>query len=128
MTDQENCLALCKPMSMGNPITEQLCRKTCLGDKLVAPETTVIETPTPKSEKISQLARKLLVINMVRTAIGSIGTVAGFVYANKTGGGFWRYVGFGFMGGFAFGTVGFIASIPAYNKIAKELTELNNKK
>jgi hypothetical protein len=75
-------------------------------------------------ERIKQIEHKLLVLLMVRAGISGLGTIGGWVYANKTGGGFWRYIGFGLMGGIAFGTISFIATIPSYSKLDEELKNL----
>lgn len=44
------------------------------------------------------------------------GSIAGWVYASKTGGGFWRYVGWGLVGGFALSIPAYIATMPAEKK------------
>jgi hypothetical protein len=83
------------------------------------------KSPNPKKEdRIKEIEHKLLVLLMVRAGVSGLGTIGGWVYANKTGGGFWRYVGFGIMGGIAFGTLSFIATIPSYSKLDKELKDL----
>ena len=60
-------------------------------------------------EKLTAKKNKLL---LFRAGIASAGTILGFVYANKTGGGFWRYVGFGIMGTMALGSAGWLTLGP----------------
>ena len=54
--------------------------------------------------------KRLAIDKKIRTTyyatmgITSIGNIAGIIYANKTGGGFWRYVGFMILGGIIIGT------------------------
>jgi outer membrane lipoprotein SlyB len=50
--------------------------------------------------------------------IGFAGGVAGLIYANRTGGGFWRYVGYWVVGGIAVGFIPRIAYfVPKTNKV-----------
>lgn len=69
----------------------------------------------------SELNGKLRQLTYIQMGISSIGTIAGWVYANKTGGGFWRYVGFGFMGGVITGSIGYFTTVQMANKIKTEL-------
>jgi len=95
---------------------------------VVFPPVTQIEqslaTNKANTNKIKEIEHKLLIILMVRAGISGLGTIGGWIYANRTGGGFWRYVGFGLMGGMAFGTLSFIATIPTYSKLDAELKNL----
>jgi len=58
--------------------------------------------------------------------LGVLGTVLGWYYANKTGGRFFRYVGFGFMGGVALGSVGYFMISPKLVNIQVELNKIEN--
>jgi len=49
-----------------------------------------------------------------------LGGIAGVVYSNKTGGGFWRGVGYFLLGDIATGVVARVAVLPFTNKIVKE--------
>lgn len=62
-------------------------------------------------------------ITNVAYVVGSIytlGSVGGLIYANKTGGKFWRYVGYFIVGGMVVGIPAKIISLPFINKIVKE--------
>jgi hypothetical protein len=63
---------------------------------------------------------KLLNLNMTLWAVSIAGGVAGVVYSNKTGGGFWRGVGWYFVGSIAASAVGAIVAYPIRNKIIDE--------
>ena len=43
---------------------------------------------------VEELETKRKQLALMQMGIASIGTIGGWIYANKTGGGFWRYVGF----------------------------------
>ena len=66
---------------------------------------------------VIELEGKKKSLALIQMGIGSVGTIAGWVYANKTGGGFWRYVGFGFLGGVTLGTIGYFTVAQRINKI-----------
>ena len=51
-----------------------------------------------------------------------LGGIAGVVYSNKTGGGFWRGVGYFILGNIATGIVTRVVVLPFSNKIVKEGT------
>jgi hypothetical protein len=76
---------------------------------------------------VIELEGKKKSLRLAQAGIGTLGTVAGWVYANKTGGGFWRYVGFGFAGGVALGAIGYFTLMQRVNKIdtAIKLKESN---
>jgi len=74
-----------------------------------------------QSKKIMELEGKKKSLQIAQMGIGTLGTVGGWVYANKTGGGFWRYVGFGFIGGVALGTIGYFTLMQKINKIDVEI-------
>lgn len=59
-------------------------------------------------------------INAVQMSVGLIGLVAGIVYAKKTGGGFWRYVGWSFAGSIVAGLPAQLIATPIKNKILRE--------
>jgi hypothetical protein len=66
---------------------------------------------------IVELEGKKRSLQLIQMGISGIGTIGGWVYANKTGGGFWRYVGFGLLGGIAAGSVGYFTTMQRINKI-----------
>lgn len=49
-----------------------------------------------------------------------VGSVIGVVYAKKTGGGFWRYLGYWFAGSLVLGLATSLVVTPFKNKILKE--------
>ncbi len=59
-------------------------------------------------------------INAIRYSIGTLGAISGAVYANKTGGGFWRYVGYWIVGGLVAGIPAMLITTPFINKILKD--------
>jgi hypothetical protein len=69
------------------------------------------------SLSIIELEGKKKSLALAQMGVGTLGTVGGWVYANKTGGGFWRYVGFGLIGGIALGAVGYFTLMQQSNKI-----------
>tara|TARA_R110000787_G_scaffold44415_6_gene109019 strand:- start:23 stop:298 length:276 start_codon:yes stop_codon:yes gene_type:complete len=76
-----------------------------------------------KSIKVMKLEGKKKALTLTQMGIGTLGTVSGWVYANKTGGGFWRYVGFGLIGGVAIGAIGYFTLMQKINKIDIEIKE-----
>ena len=74
-----------------------------------------------KTLSVIELEGKKKSISLVQMGVGSIGTIAGWVYANKTGGGFWRYVGFGIMGGAISGITTYFITSQKINKIDTEI-------
>lgn len=59
-------------------------------------------------------------LDSLQWGISLIGNIVGIVYASRTGGGFWRYVGYFFLGGLIFGVIAALFTIPAKNNIIKE--------
>lgn len=59
-------------------------------------------------------------LEAIQASASLIGLVAGIIYAKKTGGGFWRYVGWSFAGSLALGLPALLATTPAKNKILRE--------
>lgn len=53
-------------------------------------------------------------------SIGLLGSVGGIIYAHKTGGHFWRYVGYFILGGMITGIPARVVALPFENKIIKE--------
>ncbi len=49
-----------------------------------------------------------------------LGAIGGVVYSNRTGGGFWRGVGYFFLGSIVVGVTARIIAIPFENKIIKD--------
>lgn len=56
------------------------------------------------------------------SSLSLLGGIAGVIYSNKTGGGFWRGVGYFLLGNIATGVVAGVAVLPFTNKIVKEGT------
>ena len=82
------------------------------------------KSATDTAAKIIDLQSENSTINTVRMALGFAGSIAGIVYANKTGGKFWRYVGFWFLGGAVVGIPTTLATIPKLNKNLAEIKKL----
>ena len=55
--------------------------------------------------------------------LSTLGLVSGFFYANKTGGKFFRYVGFGIMGSIALCSIAYFTNSPKLLTIAEELNK-----
>ena len=66
-----------------------------------------------KKERLSNIVS-------AQQAIGLLGNVGGIIYANKTGGGFWRYVGYALLGGLIVGIPTMLVANNFKNKILKE--------
>lgn len=65
-------------------------------------------------------AERLSNINYVCAGVSVLGGIAGVVYSNRTGGGFWRGVGYYLLGSFAVGVGTRLIALPFENKILKE--------
>jgi len=63
---------------------------------------------------------RILNIGYVVGSISFLGSVGGLIYANRTGGKFWRYVGYFIVGGMVLGVPAKIISLPFVNKIIGE--------
>jgi hypothetical protein len=59
-------------------------------------------------------------ISYVVGSISLLGSVGGLIYANRTGGRFWRYVGYFILGGMVVGAPAKLVSLPFINKIIGE--------
>lgn len=62
-------------------------------------------------------------INNINYVIGSIsllGSIGGVIYSSRTGGGFWRGVGYFILGGMIVSLPAKLISVPFVNKIVKE--------
>ena len=76
---------------------------------------------------LDELKGKWRTLEQQNAMVGAIGGVAGLVYANKTGGGFWRYVGYFLLGGFAVGVLpNLLYFTPQINKVAALIKEKSN--
>jgi hypothetical protein len=76
---------------------------------------------------LDELKAKGKTLNQQNAMVGAIGGVAGLVYANKTGGGFLRYVGYFLLGGFAVGMLpNFFYFTPQKNKVDAMIKEKSN--
>lgn len=76
-----------------------------------------------KLENLSviELEGKKKSLAMAQVGIRTIGLVGGWIYANKTGGGFLRYVGFGIVGSTATGLIGYFTLMQRINKIETQI-------
>jgi hypothetical protein len=59
-------------------------------------------------------------IQGVQMGVSLIGSIGGVIYAKRTGGGFWRYVGYWILGGLITGVPAALIAVPLKNKILKE--------
>lgn len=72
-------------------------------------------------ENLSENQQQRIVnIAYVVGSISFLGSVGGLMYANRTGGKFWRYVGYFIVGGMVLGVPAKIISLPFINKIVGE--------
>ncbi len=76
--------------------------------------------PQQQEQLTDSATARLANIMYVTGSIGLIGSIAGVYYSHKTGGGFWRGVGYFLLGGFIFGTAAHLAALPFENKIIKD--------
>ncbi len=63
---------------------------------------------------------RLANINYITGSVALLGSIGGAIYSHKTGGGFWRGVGYWILGGLALGAVAKLAALPFENNILKE--------
>ena len=75
---------------------------------------------------VTELEGKKRSLQMTQMGISSVGMVGGFIYANRTGGRFWRYVGYGLLGSIAAGSIGYFTTMQRINKINTLLAEKKN--
>ena len=59
-------------------------------------------------------------IDMITSSIALLGSIGGIMYAKKTGGGFWRYVGYFIVGGMVTGIPSRLVALPFKNAILKK--------
>jgi hypothetical protein len=76
---------------------------------------------------LAELEGKKRSLQLTQMGISSIGMVGGFVYANRTGGGFWRYVGYSVLGSIATGSIGYFTTMQRINKINTLIMEKSEK-
>lgn len=67
--------------------------------------------------------QRLANINYVVGSVALLGSIGGVIYSHKTGGGFWRGVGYWILGGLALSLPAKVVSLPFTNKIIKESEE-----
>jgi hypothetical protein len=67
---------------------------------------------------VIELEGKKNSLKLTAAGLSAAGWVGGFIYANKTGGGFWRYVGYGFLGGA-------ITGLPAYFTVYQRMNKID---
>jgi hypothetical protein len=71
--------------------------------------------------------QKLNNITLIIGGFGLLGGIGGVIYSRRTGGGFWRGVGYYFVGSLALGLPLRLALTPAINKVMSEETiNVNN--
>lgn len=58
--------------------------------------------------------------NYIQWAAGILGAISGLFYAYRTGGGFWRYVGYWILGSIILSLPAAVITLPFKNKILKE--------
>lgn len=85
-------------------------------------------TQKEKDDKIAEINGKIRSTRLAQYGAATLGNIAGIVYAKKTGGGFWRYLGFMFLGGIVVGGGAYMVSSQVVNKYVTELEKLNNEK
>ena len=64
-------------------------------------------------------------INMITGSIALLGAIGGVMYAKRTGGGFWRYVGYWIVGGMVTGIPARLVALPFKNNILKKADTQN---
>lgn len=64
----------------------------------------------------------------IRSSITFLGLVAGIIYASRTGGGAFRYIGYGIAVSSLAGLLGFLATMSASNKLLEKAKNLDNNK
>lgn len=62
-------------------------------------------------------------ITYLAGSVALLGSIGGIIYAKKTGGGFWRYVGYWIAGGLVAGIPARLVALPFQNKILREVQE-----
>ena len=60
-------------------------------------------------------------ISALAGSVALVGSIGGIIYAKKTGGGFWRYVGYWIAGGLVAGIPARLIALPFQNKILREV-------
>ena len=68
----------------------------------------------------SNQKQRIANIDMLVGSVVLLGSIGGIIYANKTGGGFWRYLGYWIVGGLVTGIPSRLVATPFKNKILKE--------
>lgn len=72
------------------------------------------------SDLTSNQIRRINNINYVVGSIGFIGSILGVIYSKRTGGGFWRGVGYFILGGAIVSLPAKVIALPFQNKIINE--------
>lgn len=81
-----------------------------------------------KNLSLEQLKAKQKTLVAQNAAIGMIGSIGGVVYSSKTGGGFWRGVGYFILGGMVVGILPRIFYfIPKINEVTALIKEKEKK-
>lgn len=80
-----------------------------------------------ESEKLV-LEAKAKQLMYISSTITLLGLIAGYVYANRTGGGLLRYLGYGFVGSMVGGLIGHVSTMSASNKLLEQAKNLEKNK
>jgi len=65
-------------------------------------------------------AARVANIKAISGSVALVGSIVGVIYSKRTGGGFWRGVGYWILGGLIFGIPANLIATPFVNKIIKE--------
>ncbi len=74
----------------------------------------------PSNALTASQIQRIANIQLVQSSVAVLGSIGGLIYAKKTGGGFWRYVGYWIVGGLVAGIPAMLVATPFKNKILKE--------
>ena len=73
-----------------------------------------------------QITQEMAKLSLPGRVMGFIGSVGGVVYSIKTGGGFWRGVGYWLLGGLIVGGGAYIINAGQLESLAIELTQVQH--
>ncbi|MDD5013516.1 MAG: hypothetical protein PHW73_00255 [Atribacterota bacterium] len=80
-----------------------------------------ITTTTTDSLNLSESQKERINnLLLIESGAGLTGLILGIIYSSRTGGGFWRGVGYSILGALIFGVPARIITTPFKNKIIKE--------
>ena len=64
--------------------------------------------------------QRIFNIKSIQSGVSFMGGIGGVIYANRTGGGAWRYIGYFILGSLVTGVPAQIIATPKINEILKE--------